>query len=322
MKIDYYEKLEISPDCTDEQIKESYRILAKMYHPDNHVNSTEKVKQMASKKFSDIREAYKTLSDENLRLKYDRQRQISQQKHAEDDYEDDFSEYEYDETYEHRQHEYAYADYGQHDQDEHDNQLDDAIRDFRKGMPRIAKVAAIFAGVLGWIMFISLAFGNWGSNYYEEPVNIDFMLEILREENNDLRQRLEQLIAQSMRHEHFYHRYWEQIRDLNAEWDIARYLRQELELNLQQEDWYDYYRQQIDSLTAQLLTAHHRLTLVRDELEYITQTAFDIQWVLRQMLEAMPGPPDDRFNELWHLHSGLLNHLQFLEFNLAVVSDD
>jgi len=64
----YYQVLGISRNATAEEIKKSFRKLARQYHPD--VNPNDKT---AEEKFKDINEAYDVLSDENKRLDYDAQ---------------------------------------------------------------------------------------------------------------------------------------------------------------------------------------------------------------------------------------------------------
>ena len=64
-KRDYYEVLGVSKNATDEEIKRSFRKLAKQYHPD--VNK----EPGADEKFKEIGEAYAVLSDENKRRQYD-----------------------------------------------------------------------------------------------------------------------------------------------------------------------------------------------------------------------------------------------------------
>ena len=95
MSFDYYEKLEISSDASKEEIKEAYRTLAQMYHPDKYNQSSAKVKKMADKKFKEINEAYETLSDENKRVEYDRKMRNEQerQRHEREEYKDDFDGY-------------------------------------------------------------------------------------------------------------------------------------------------------------------------------------------------------------------------------------
>ena len=141
MKFDYYEKLEVSPDATDDEIKDAYRILAQLYHPDNHNRSSEKIKQMANKKFRDISEAYEILSDENSRYEYDEQKH-STQKRARKEYD---------------LHEREYSDYSyqRYDQTSDNEQLHDAIKDARKSIPKVVKVLVVFTAILGWVLFVS-----------------------------------------------------------------------------------------------------------------------------------------------------------------------
>lgn len=64
-KKDYYEVLGVSKDASAEEIKRSFRKLAKQYHPD--VNK----EPGAEEKFKEIGEAYAVLSDETKRRQYD-----------------------------------------------------------------------------------------------------------------------------------------------------------------------------------------------------------------------------------------------------------
>lgn len=64
-KRDYYDVLGISKGATKEEIKKSYRKLARSYHPD--VNKEEG----AADKFKEAKEAYEVLSDEQKRAQYD-----------------------------------------------------------------------------------------------------------------------------------------------------------------------------------------------------------------------------------------------------------
>jgi curved DNA-binding protein len=63
---DYYKSLEVSKTATADEIKKSYRKLARKYHPD--VNPGNKASE---EKFKEISEAYEVLSNAENRKKYD-----------------------------------------------------------------------------------------------------------------------------------------------------------------------------------------------------------------------------------------------------------
>ena len=65
-KRDYYEVLGLSKSAGDDEIKKSYRKLAKQYHPDMTPGD-----KTAEEKFKELGEAYEVLSDDDKRARYD-----------------------------------------------------------------------------------------------------------------------------------------------------------------------------------------------------------------------------------------------------------
>jgi molecular chaperone DnaJ len=65
-KRDYYEVLGVAKAATADEVKKSFRKLARQFHPD--VNKDKD----AEAKFKEINEAYEVLSDEQKRAAYDR----------------------------------------------------------------------------------------------------------------------------------------------------------------------------------------------------------------------------------------------------------
>lgn len=59
---DPYRVLGVSPNATDDEIKESYRALAKKYHPDNYAGSP--IADLASEKMKEVNEAYDQITSE------------------------------------------------------------------------------------------------------------------------------------------------------------------------------------------------------------------------------------------------------------------
>lgn len=60
---DYYKILGLSKDATKDQIKKSFRNLAKTHHPDSKNGNQEK--------FKEINEAYQILSSQQIKKDYD-----------------------------------------------------------------------------------------------------------------------------------------------------------------------------------------------------------------------------------------------------------
>ena len=65
-KQNYYEVLGVQKTASADEIKSSYRKLAKQYHPDLNPNN-----EAAAQKFKEVNEAYETLSDDRKRAQYD-----------------------------------------------------------------------------------------------------------------------------------------------------------------------------------------------------------------------------------------------------------
>ena len=65
----HYEVLEVSATATGDEIKQSFRRLAKIFHPDRHSNSTQQIQFL--EKFQILSAAYEVLSDSHQRRVYD-----------------------------------------------------------------------------------------------------------------------------------------------------------------------------------------------------------------------------------------------------------
>jgi molecular chaperone DnaJ len=68
---DYYKTLGVAENASGEDIKKSYRRLAKQHHPDANPNNPS-----AAERFKEIGEAYAVLSDETKRKQYDQMRKL------------------------------------------------------------------------------------------------------------------------------------------------------------------------------------------------------------------------------------------------------
>lgn len=59
-----YDILEIAPDCSNDEIKKAYRLMAQKFHPDKVAHLGEDYQLQARKKFENVNEAYETLKEQ------------------------------------------------------------------------------------------------------------------------------------------------------------------------------------------------------------------------------------------------------------------
>lgn len=66
----YYDILQVLPDATQEEISESYRQLARRFHPDRFVHGSRQWRE-ANEKLKELNQAYETIRDPQKRSEYD-----------------------------------------------------------------------------------------------------------------------------------------------------------------------------------------------------------------------------------------------------------
>ena len=72
----YYDILHVSPDATQEQIKQSFVNLARQFHPDVYAGD----KAFAERYTAILTEAYEAINDQTKRAKYDKKLGLANQK--------------------------------------------------------------------------------------------------------------------------------------------------------------------------------------------------------------------------------------------------
>jgi curved DNA-binding protein CbpA len=70
----YYEILEIEPAASQEEIKRAFRLQIARYHPDKVQHLGKEFQAMAAERAAELTEAYRILSDANLREQYNQMR--------------------------------------------------------------------------------------------------------------------------------------------------------------------------------------------------------------------------------------------------------
>lgn len=74
---DYYDVLGVSPQDSQERIKQVFRKKAQLYHPDQNPGD-----KYAEEMFKEISDAYDVLGDKDKREAYDRERRLNHQTHS------------------------------------------------------------------------------------------------------------------------------------------------------------------------------------------------------------------------------------------------
>lgn len=89
MSVDYYAALEVSPQASQQEIRDAYKKAALKNHPDR-VSHNDPSRAARTRKFQQINDAYYTLSDPERRRDYDSNRAYqSSPQHAQSNWQDD-----------------------------------------------------------------------------------------------------------------------------------------------------------------------------------------------------------------------------------------
>jgi predicted Zn-dependent protease with MMP-like domain len=79
---DYYALLGLKPDASQEEIHQSFRRLAKMWHPDRYLNAPIALRAQAERRIRQITEAHAILSDPTRRQQYNLERPATRVEHG------------------------------------------------------------------------------------------------------------------------------------------------------------------------------------------------------------------------------------------------
>jgi predicted Zn-dependent protease with MMP-like domain len=71
---DYYAVLGVAPTASDDEIRQAFRRLAKLWHPDHYVNAPERLRERSERRMRSVLRAYDALSTPDARQSYDLRR--------------------------------------------------------------------------------------------------------------------------------------------------------------------------------------------------------------------------------------------------------
>src|SRR5450432_897253 len=78
--MDYYEELGLTPAAEPEEIRDAYRVMARLLHPDQH--SDPQLQSASVREMQRINHIYGILADPDLRRRYDADRVSEQKRHV------------------------------------------------------------------------------------------------------------------------------------------------------------------------------------------------------------------------------------------------